>query len=296
MDIQQELDRSIGSGPTLQAPSAHLGRGRRALRARRLRCSAGAAALAVVGGGYAMFVSTDDGSTAVASGTEGMADEFVDEVPYGLVDGCAGDPSELCRPMPVDFTATGELRRLPGTRIIALVIDPALRGEVEKSAGLDVEFEGERLWLSLQWGPGGSSSGREPAGTDAATFEEWLADPATFGGVHEASPRAVETLRWWNARTGEFLVPDDVTVLRRVDDPIGTGETGDSVGVVFELRGKRYWTLVAFVKARDGDHGESAFRQSGVTVGATDPERPSGDFDAWLRDQAAELRAGLRAR
>lgn len=295
MEFQQEIERSIGTGPALQTPSAHLRRGRRALRARRLRRGSGAVALVIVGGWYAMVGSGDDRSTAVASGSDGAADQFVDEVPYGLVDGCAGEPRGLCRPMPVDFTATGELRRLPGTRIISLVTDPALRGEVEKSAGLDVEFRGERLWLSLQWGRDGASSGRVPAGADGATFDEWLADPGTFGGVYEAAPEPVETLEWWDARTGDFVVPEGVTLVRRVNDPVGIEGPGDSAGIVFEFRGERYWTLATVLPARDGGE-DRAVRRAGVTVGATDAAQPGGDFDAWLRNQAGEVRAGLGRR
>lgn len=297
MDLQLELERSIGDGPALQVPSAHLARGQRALRRRRVTAATGALSfLLVAGAGYAALAdggrARDD--TGVANGEDAPIDEFLDEVPYGLVNRCDGDPIVDCLPMPVDFTDDGGLRRLPGTRVIALARDPALRGNVTRSAGLEVIYEGERLWVSLQWEPGGSSDQREPAGNAGLTFEQWLALPGTFGGVYDGAPPRVETLHWWNARTGAFQIPAGVTVIRRVADPVGA-PAEDSAGVVFDLEGKRYWTLTTRLLAGD-DATDDDIRMAGVTVGAVSAERPGADFDAWLRDQAAERRADLRSR
>ena len=92
-----------------------------------------------------------------------------------------------------------------------------------------------------------------------------------------------------------FGVPAGVTVIRRVDDPVGGDGSEDSAGIIFDFEGKRYWTLTTHLPGYDAETTDDV-RTAGVTVGEVDAELPGGDFDAWLRDRAAEQRADLRSR
>lgn len=128
------------------------------------------------------------------------------------------------------------------------------------------------------------------------TAEEWVgatAPESSMTGVpdgaqpEEQQPEPWQTLDWWDPKTGAFLAPDGVTVIRRVDDPLALPSPQDSAGIVFEFRGERYWVLTRVHVAMETVEGPD-IRSGGVTVSQAVGDLADTDFDTWLADAVAE--------
>lgn len=132
--------------------------------------------------------------------------------------------------------------------------------------------------------------------TEPVTAEEWVTEAAqqpSMSGIpdgaqrEEQQPEPWQTLEWWDPKTGAFVVPEGVTVIQKVDDPLELAHPQDSAGVVFELRGERYWVLTQVHVAMEAVEG-SEIRSGGVTVSQAVGEAAEGSFVTWLADVVAE--------
>lgn len=134
--------------------------------------------------------------------------------------------------------------------------------------------------------------------TAPATAEEWAIEAAQqppMSGIpdgaqrEEQQPEPWQTLNWWDPKTGEFVVPDGVTVIQKVDDPLELTRPQDSAGVVFEFRGERYWVLTQVHVAMETVEG-SEIRSGGVTVSQAVADQAGDSFVTWLANAVAEQR------
>lgn len=132
------------------------------------------------------------------------------------------------------------------------------------------------------------------------TPEEWVVDFAD-----DMSPVGIPdhdwldpayAMQWWDPKTGDFVVPEGVTVVRKVDDPLRREMPGaiDSAGLVFEFNGVRYWALTEFDQlAADNDDARTGGITTTAAEGAVEGEKRPQDFDAWLASTVEDRLAML---
>lgn len=129
------------------------------------------------------------------------------------------------------------------------------------------------------------------------TLETWVAKTApetSESGVPDlAQIRPWQSLRWWDPKTGDFLVPDGAAVVRRVDNPLGRRTPDNSAGLIYDFDGKRYWSLtevhaVPSDAATDDTPTADDVRTAGVTVTQAEAAAASADFDTWLAAEVAD--------
>lgn len=92
------------------------------------------------------------------------------------------------------------------------------------------------------------------------------------------------------------MVPEGVTVVRKVDDPLRRERPGaiDSAGLVFDFNGVRYWTLAEFDQlAADNDDARTGGITTTAAEGAVEGAKRRQDFDAWLASAVADRIAML---
>lgn len=196
--------------------------------------------------------------------------------------------------------AGGTLTRQFDARLPAGSLPPGVR-----ITGVEFERNGTRWFGVVRQIGDGAFVNTTLARTDdfdaGTTLEHWVektAPETSMTGIPDAAqPAAVQLLNWWDPRTGEFLVPDGVDVVRRVDNPLERSAAENSVGLIFDFRGKRYWALTEVRTSPSGDVTDGfrsleKIRTAGVTASQAEPADSSADFDTWLAQGVAERTVG----
>jgi hypothetical protein len=235
MDLTDELERSIPTGPTtpraLPTPTERLRLGRQVRRRRRL--AAGGAVLAVgalVAGGVAVAdLSTEQTPTAARSRPAGTD--------------ASGPPHVLFRTQqPITqfsyddqafYDTDGVLVVRDDAQELRRVDNPQRVAAPAQSVGLVTRWHGKEYW-TFAWGRGGEASSDSVAVDDLpapATFEQWLADLSAQSQVWNYDAQYVAL------SPGGTLTPTGtgVTVLSQTTDvPAGMRHPGApaAVGVV----------------------------------------------------------------
>lgn len=222
MDISEQIEASFGDGPAHRTLEDRLSAGRRARR--RRKSAEGMAAVA----GVAVL-----GLAAYTIAPGGTPDSAKDP-------GFSGQPSAT----PTDASLRKRLDALEESKWAAYDADGnVVLGEgvtewqrvpnplnwplPKKSVGLEVERNGERVWMLLEYeiqdGDGVSGSVSDPAQKSFETLEQWLADQVALqnGGEH---------LQFVEFGAGEVLKPlPGVTIVRQRPSPdVGDDFAGQS--------------------------------------------------------------------
>lgn len=229
MNITDEIDRSIGTGPQLPSPLDRLAAGKSAVRRRRL--AGGVASLAVIGllGGAAYVIDLP------ADREQGQVE--VANQPDIPIDAEALQPGHI-----VGYDATGRLvRRDAGVRVTKLTENPVdLDGAA--NALLEIDYKGRTSWVHVYRLPDGGSDYRDDD-AEFGTFQEWAASLAKGGDGPDGDMDKTDNGRpaAWYGQGGVHL---DVGAkeIQRVDNPMG-GDDG-SAGLVVEQAGVTHWILV----------------------------------------------------
>jgi hypothetical protein len=128
-----------------------------------------------------------------------------------------------------------------------------------------------------------------PEGT---TLEGWAdrvaSETSASGHPAGAHPEPTDSLTWWDPKTGAFAVPDGVTLVRRIDNPMELTAPADSAGLVFDLDGERYWALTEISAPRSDGTYDDIRHAGGVTIRQAHGIRGAADFEAWLDTQVTE--------
>lgn len=188
MDIQQELERSIGHGPALPTPDQRLRAGRAALRRRRI--TVGAGAMAVLVAVAAPFALNGSGATQGSdlppaapptSSVEPSPDRTLRADPERRFDVAMGEVAY------VDF-ATSTLMIHPDAVVVER-IDGLYPGKGTQSVALDLKLDGKRYWVELEWdegGGGGTYGGPQDDFYD--DFADFVAKATSGGGMTSGPP------------------------------------------------------------------------------------------------------------
>ena len=256
MDIQDEIDRSFGSGPEPRPVDALVADGRRALRRRRATTGAAALAIVLVAGGTTW--------AAAGPGTQAR----------GADPSVTSDASPRPREQqPATYDGDGTLVLRDGVTVLRQVDNPMNLEPPKKSVGLVLDDHGKNIWMLLESDPGGGFSILGDAHEAETTFDRWLREAVaenqqgSFTAPAEEEPAAY-------TGDGRLVLQDGVTVLRQVDNPMDLEPPKKSVGLVLDDHGKNIWMLLE----SDPGGGFSAR----VDAGETHPT-----FDLWLADQVA---------
>lgn len=127
------------------------------------------------------------------------------------------------------------------------------------------------------------------------TAAQWVrrnvALTSTSGVPDRDWPDPAADLRWWNPATNAFAVPDHVSLIRKVANPLHRTAPADSAGVIFDFHGKRYWALTEVThppaaKDEPRNVGVTITAIAGAASGADGD--PSLDFDTWLAREVVE--------
>lgn len=190
MDIQQELERALGHGPTLPAPEERLAAGRAALRRRRVTVAAGtvvvfvaiAAPFAVSGSGATQGSDVPPAAPPpTSSAPEPAPDRTSRADPKPRFDASMG---EVAYP----DVRTGELMIHPDA-IVLQRIDDLYPGKATESVALDLRLDGKRHWVALEWDEGGSmGTFGGPDDPFYASFDDFVAKATSGGGMTSGPP------------------------------------------------------------------------------------------------------------
>jgi hypothetical protein len=264
IDWQRELDASFGSGEDV--PVGHyVAVGQRVVRRRRRVGVVAALAAAAVVAGVAWGVTpgrgpgateapiaTDPDGTAVSDGAQ----------PWGQDD------------LPARFDGTGlEIRE---GAVVHERVDNLFPGKASESVALDITYEGERWWMSIEWGDAGAGwSATSPDEGLHESFDDFVLAEMEGGGMISAPVVADD--QWHGGLVqwagGAPTPRNGVTVVREVADPVPTAV--DSLGLVLEKDGETTWMLITL--------------HAGGSAASWSKERDSGwsTYDQWLEDQVA---------
>lgn len=263
MDIQDEIDRSFGAGPEPGPVDALVADGRRALRRRRATTGAAALAIVLVAGGTTWAVAgpgTQAGGDdrPVASDTSpGPGEE---------------EPPATAHQSPATLDQDGTLVLRDGVTVLRRVDDPMHLEPPKRSVGLVLDDHGKQVWMLIESDPAGGFSVLDDSHEAETTFDRWLRE-----AVSENQPgatTATEEAPAHYAGDGRLVIRRDVTVVRRVDNPLGLAPPLDSVGLVLDVGGTREWMLL-----RTNSNGSTSTMDE---AGASAPT-----FDRWLAGQVA---------
>lgn len=263
MDIQDEIDRSFGTGPEPGPVQALVADGRRALRRRRATTGAAALAIVLVAGGTAWAAAGPGahtrgaGPSVASSGSPGPGEE---ETP-------------VSRRHLATFDKDGSLVLEDGVTIVRRVDNPMDLALPSRSVGLVLDDHGKKVWMLLQADPGGGSSIIDDAGRAGRTFDRWLREVVAENQPDASTAPAEKEPASYDG-DGTLVLQDGVTILRRVENPMNLEPPKKSLGLVLDDHGTKVWMLLE----SEPDGGFSARDDAGRTY-------PS--FDLWLADQVA---------
>src|SRR6476469_6563963 len=268
MDIQDEIDRSFGAGPEPGPVDALVADGRRALR--RRRATTGAAALAVV------LIA---GGTTWAAAGPGPHARGAD--PSVASDTSPGPGEEehpaAAHQSPATLDTDGTLVLQDGVTVLRRVDNPMALEPPKLSVGLVLDDNGKQVWMLLEADPGGGFSILDDAHRAATTFDRWLREvvaenePGKVTAYPEEEPASY-------TGDGRLVLRDGVTILRKVDNPMGLEPPTQSVGLVLDDQGRKIWMLL-----QTDPSGRSSIRD--------DPGKRFATFDEWLQATCADQRS-----
>ncbi len=210
--LDEQIERSFGTGPAHRPVEERIAAGRRALRRRRAAAAITAVgAVAVLGTTLAVALPGPDQATpgrvatepsVTASGAPRTPEPSPSPVPW--------ERSELAR-----FAEDGSLEIRPGAQVHERIDNPYGYEPPSYSVALDVTWQGSRLWTIVEvTGRGGSSSTSAPS-AGWASFADWVADqPGSTLGTNSGWPETV-TLR----PDGGVVAAAGAEILQRTDDP-----------------------------------------------------------------------------
>lgn len=275
IDWREELDASIGRGPDVPTVQ-YVAAGRRAVRHRQMRIgSAGLATAAAIG---AIAWATAPGApspkpdilmaaeptasptTATTATTKPVALPWRQEEP----------PARATRDEGVEIRAGAVVHERR---------DAVLPGEGINSAALDLSYEGERVWMVLEWDDGGATEFSEAPGEQHDTFESFVAETVAQGGDFTLLSRQAKPLATLSTNDGLRVRPG-VEVVERVENPLERKSPNTSVGLALRKDGVTTWLLL---DAWSKGHGSST---------SSELESESGwlRFDQWLTDAVSAIR------
>ena len=276
-DLRDDLDRCFGDGPPVDDTDLLLGRGRTALRRRRLvegisalAVTAVVAVSALAASGSGPGASTDD--PPVASSPAAVATASVS---FTIVT----DPAltETHVRGPVELTPSHQLRVAPGVELRRIVVDPYDPAVYASSVALVYRWDGKTFWHLLYALSDGTTSEATTRASDDGDFDAWLADQVQ----HPSSPTASVVVDpglpagdpvTVDSGAGLHVRPD-VRIVTIVTNPFRRVTPAASTAAIYVRDGETYW-FVASVSA------------SGGAVETT----PAGDggrsFDEWIADHA----------
>jgi hypothetical protein len=247
VDIAERIDRSFGDGPAAPSLEDLLGRGRRALRRRRLVTTGAGIAAAVLVGSGVLWSAGDGGSGADRSFVdEPTTSQSAEPDPWQVVP--ASDPdiegTEL-----VGWDDEGRLKVREGVTVLQYADNPLGFRAPDSSAALAVSVDGAETWLVTQFNAdrtgamSSSGTSSEEARLSFPTFELWLDDQVamahgdpTLALVRFAPDGRLETR------------DDDVTLIQQRAHPdLGPTFAGpDDLTAVAEVRwGEKRWYVLA---------------------------------------------------
>ncbi|MGB0102149.1 MAG: hypothetical protein WBP61_17860 [Nocardioides sp.] len=209
--LQEEIDRSFGDGPAQRPLEEHLAGGHRALRRRRAAITVGAlATVAILGTSYAV-VSSGPQSQA---GPDPAGTPTASPSPTDAVTVAPWGKGEVAR------YSDGDLEIRPGARVREQINNPYRYEPPEQSVALDLTYNGQRRWMTLEETADGGSSMSAVPSNGWASFEDWVADQVGEAiGDGNGWPRTVRL-----TDEGQVVAATGATILQRTDDP-GLGDS-----------------------------------------------------------------------
>lgn len=165
MDLQRELERDLGHGPSLPTPQQRLAAGRRALRRRRIAVATGVAGVAAA---VALPVAILVGGTSTAG-------RDVAPVAPSPSRSIADDGLRLESAVPVSVGRKTFDLVFEDDATVERRIDGVARGIVGWSAALEIS-QGERYyWVLVGWDELGSDLVYDEVDPGRSGFEDWVA-------------------------------------------------------------------------------------------------------------------------
>ena len=276
--LRDDLDRCFGDGPPVDDTDLLLGRGRTALRRRRLvegvsalTVAAVVAAGALVASGAGPSASLDHPPVASSPSAAPAA-----SVSFTVV----SDPT-LLETLPgqgtVELTSSHQLRVGPGVELRHVVIDPYDPAVYPASVALVYRYDGKTFWRLLYTNSDGSGSGAGMRAADGGDFDAWLTDlvkhPSTSAASLVVDPGLpADDPVMVGAGAGLHVAPD-VRIVRIVTNPFQRAAPSASTAMIYVRDGEAYWFVVSL-----SDTG---------SAGETVPAGHEGlSFDKWVADQA----------
>lgn len=259
MNITEDLERAIGTGPPLPAPAARLAAGKSAVRRRQL--AGGAAAVALIG----ILGATTGTADLLDRDRKSDPDQFVvvpdPDLPI--------DPDALQPGQPVGYDEDGRLvRRGPGIEVTRMIEDPVDLDGAE-NAMLEATYGGMTQWIHVFETPdGGSHYYRDDDLVFWGSFQEWATEAARDGDSPERDWDGDGRPPAWYAY-GRVHLDAGSKLLKQVEDAFGPGE--DTFALVVERAGVTYWMLVG----------------TGAPTVLPAAEAAHPTFEMWLADEVA---------
>lgn len=217
MSISEQIETSFGEGPAHRPLEDRLSAGRRARRRRK-----GAEGVAAIAGvavlGLAAYAIAPGGSPDSAKDpgftnqTSGSPTTTPTTSPTGAA---ASEP--LGESMWAEYDTDGNVVLADGVTELQRVPNPLGLQHPEKSVGLEVERNGKRVWMLLEYSEKGSAASSDPAQKSFATLQQWLDHQVALqtGG---------EQVQFVKFGAGETLEPlPGVTIVQQRPDP-GMGD------------------------------------------------------------------------
>jgi hypothetical protein len=260
MDIQDEIDRSFGSGPEPGPVDALVADGRRALRRRRATTAAAALAIVLVAGG-----------TTWAAAGPGPHARGAD--PLVAPDTSPGPGEEehpaAAHQAPAALDKDGTLVLQDGVTVLRRVDNPMDLEPPKQSVGLVLDDNGKQVWMLIESDPGGGFSILDDAHRAATSFDRWLREVVAENEPGKVNAPAEEEPASYTS-DGRLVLRDGVTVVRRVDNPMDLEPPKQSVGLVLDDRGRKIWMLLQT-------------DPSGSSSTWEDARKRFATFDQWLQ-------------
>jgi hypothetical protein len=276
-DLRDDLDRCFGDGPPVDDTDLLVGRGRTALRRRRLVEGISALAVtavvavgALAASGSGPGASTDDPPVASTPATTAAR-----SVSFTVVT----DPT-LTDPTPVQLRPSHQLRVAPGVELRRIVVDPYDPAVYASSVALAYRKDGMTYWHLQYVHSDGTTTNEFEAARDDVGFDDWLADRVK----HPAASTASVATDWGrpadhpidaDTRAGLHIAPG-VRIVRLLTNPYPRVAPASSVAAVYVQDGEAYW-FAAIMSASGGSASSIPAGRGGRT------------FDEWVAAHADSI-------
>lgn len=213
--LDEQIERSFGVGPEHRPIEERIAAGRRALRRRRAAAAvASVGVVAVIGTAVAVALpGADDSSTGRMATT-----------PSATTSASAEDPGETAEPTPsatpwqrnqlARYADDGTLEIRPGVQVNERIANPFGYDRPSRSVGLDVTWQGDRVWTIVEITPRGASYGTSVPSNGWASFADWVADQSGSTVVNGGWPDTVVL-----DPDGQVVAASGAEIRQRTDDP-----------------------------------------------------------------------------